>query len=101
VRYSHTYSCYERGVETINALHWLDLMPRPRRGGLSFAQAWVRHHDRYDSVIGTRRARLARREPALEVSRRPLMYLKRHRRKIACADVRIDDRESLKLEANE
>jgi predicted dithiol-disulfide oxidoreductase (DUF899 family) len=47
----HTYSCYERGVETINgAYHWLDLMPKGRdEEGLSFAQAWVRHHDRYDS----------------------------------------------------
>ena len=39
------------GVETINgAYHWLDLMPKGRdEEGLSFAQAWVRHHDRYDS----------------------------------------------------
>ncbi|HLW69642.1 MAG TPA: thioredoxin family protein [Candidatus Binataceae bacterium] len=47
----HTYSAYERGVETINgAYHWLDLMPKGRdEAGLTFAQSWVRHHDRYGS----------------------------------------------------
>jgi predicted dithiol-disulfide oxidoreductase (DUF899 family) len=47
----HTYSCYERGVETVNgAYQWLDLMPKGRdEEGLSMAQAWVRHHDRYGS----------------------------------------------------
>jgi predicted dithiol-disulfide oxidoreductase (DUF899 family) len=46
----HTYSCYERGVEAINgAYHWLDLMPKGRdEEGLTFTQAWARHHDRYD-----------------------------------------------------
>jgi predicted dithiol-disulfide oxidoreductase (DUF899 family) len=45
----HTYSAYERGVDTINgAYRWLDLMPKGRdEGGLTFTQAWVRHHDRY------------------------------------------------------
>jgi predicted dithiol-disulfide oxidoreductase (DUF899 family) len=47
----HTYSCYERGVETVNgAYHWLDLMPKGRdEEGLSFTMGWVRHHDRYGS----------------------------------------------------
>jgi predicted dithiol-disulfide oxidoreductase (DUF899 family) len=45
-----TYSTYERGVETINgAYHWLDLMPKGRdEEGLTFTQAWVRHHDNYE-----------------------------------------------------
>lgn len=46
----HTYSGYERGVETVNGTyHWLDLMPKGRdEKGLSFSMSWVRHHDRYD-----------------------------------------------------
>jgi predicted dithiol-disulfide oxidoreductase (DUF899 family) len=46
----HTYSAYQRGVEPINgAYHFLDLMPKGRdEAGLNFAQAWVRHHDRYE-----------------------------------------------------
>ena len=46
----HTYSAYSRGVDTINgAYRWLDLMPKGRdEAGLTFTQAWVRHHDRYD-----------------------------------------------------
>ena len=45
----HTYSAYERGVDTINgAYRWLDLMPKGRdEAGMTFKQAWVRHHDRY------------------------------------------------------
>ena len=46
----HTYSAYSRGVDTINGTYrWLDLMPKGRdEAGLTFTQAWVRHHDRYD-----------------------------------------------------
>jgi predicted dithiol-disulfide oxidoreductase (DUF899 family) len=46
----HTYSAYQRGVEPINgAYHFLDLMPKGRdETALNFAQAWVRHHDRYE-----------------------------------------------------
>ncbi|HEV8713900.1 MAG TPA: DUF899 domain-containing protein [Candidatus Binatia bacterium] len=46
----HTYSCYARGVDMLNgAYHYLDLVPKGRdEAGLSFAQAWVRRHDRYD-----------------------------------------------------
>jgi predicted dithiol-disulfide oxidoreductase (DUF899 family) len=45
----HTYSCYERGLDMMNAAyHYLDLVPRGRdETGLSYTQAWVRHHDKY------------------------------------------------------
>ena len=47
----HTYSCYARGIDMLNgAYHYLDLVPRGRdEEGLEFTQAWVRHHDTYDS----------------------------------------------------
>ena len=47
----HTYSCYARGLDALNAAyHWLDRMPKGRdEEGLTFTQAWVRHHDRYQS----------------------------------------------------
>ncbi len=46
----HTYSCYSRGVDMLNvAYHYLDLVPKGRdEDHLSFSQAWVRHHDKYD-----------------------------------------------------
>jgi predicted dithiol-disulfide oxidoreductase (DUF899 family) len=45
----HTYSCYERGLDMLNAgYHLLDLVPKGRdEDGLPFAQAWVRHRDSY------------------------------------------------------
>jgi predicted dithiol-disulfide oxidoreductase (DUF899 family) len=45
----HTYSCYARGLDLMNAAYnYLDLTPKGRdEDGLSFAQAWVRYHDRY------------------------------------------------------
>jgi predicted dithiol-disulfide oxidoreductase (DUF899 family) len=45
----HTYSCYARGLDMMNAgYHYLDLVPRGRdEAGLSYPQAWVRHHDSY------------------------------------------------------
>ena len=45
----HTYSCYERGLDMMNAAyHYLDLVPKGRdEEGLSFTQAWVRHRDKY------------------------------------------------------
>jgi len=45
----HTYSCYERGLDMMNAAyHYLDLVPKGRDEiGLTFPQAWVRHHDNY------------------------------------------------------
>lgn len=46
----HTYSTYARGIDAMNAAYqYLDLVPKGRdEDGLRFAQAWVRHHDRYD-----------------------------------------------------
>ncbi|MBV8452390.1 MAG: DUF899 domain-containing protein [Deltaproteobacteria bacterium] len=46
----HTYSCYERGLDMLNAgYHLLDLVPKGRgEEGLTFPQAWVRHRDRYE-----------------------------------------------------
>jgi predicted dithiol-disulfide oxidoreductase (DUF899 family) len=45
----HTYSCYSRGLDMLNAAyHYLDLVPKGRdEEGLPYAQAWVRHHDNY------------------------------------------------------
>jgi predicted dithiol-disulfide oxidoreductase (DUF899 family) len=47
----HTYSCYSRGIDIVNgAYHFLDLAPKGRdEEKLEFTQAWVRHHDRYES----------------------------------------------------
>jgi len=44
-----TYSCYSRGVDMLNgAYHYLDLVPKGRdEAGMPYAQAWVRHHDKY------------------------------------------------------
>jgi predicted dithiol-disulfide oxidoreductase (DUF899 family) len=48
-RVFHTYSCYERGLDMMNAAyHYIDLVPNGRNeAGLSFPQAWVRRHDEY------------------------------------------------------
>ena len=45
----HTYSTYERGLDTlIAAYNYIDLTPKGRdEAGLSFPMAWLRHHDRY------------------------------------------------------
>lgn len=50
----HTYSCYDRGVEMLNAgYHYLDLVPKGRdEEGLPFGMAWLRHRDSYDSATG-------------------------------------------------
>jgi predicted dithiol-disulfide oxidoreductase (DUF899 family) len=47
----HTYSTYARGIDLLNGTYnVLDLMPKGRdEDGLEFSQAWVRHHDRYES----------------------------------------------------
>jgi predicted dithiol-disulfide oxidoreductase (DUF899 family) len=53
----HTYSCYARGIDMMNATYqYLDLVPKGRdEQGLEDPQAWVRHHDRYqDSAHGHR-----------------------------------------------
>ena len=46
----HTYSCYERGLDMLNAgYHLLDLVPKGRdENDLAFPQAWVRHRDSYE-----------------------------------------------------
>ena len=46
----HTYSCYERGLDMLNAgYHLLDLVPKGRdEEGLTFPQAWVRYRDSYE-----------------------------------------------------
>jgi predicted dithiol-disulfide oxidoreductase (DUF899 family) len=57
----HTYSCYARGLDMMNAAyHYLDLVPKGRdEAGLPYNQAWVRHHDNY----GTPDADPRQREP--------------------------------------
>src|SRR5215470_4255940 len=48
----HTYSCYERGIDMMNAAyHYLDLVPRGRdeANERPYPQAWVRHHDNYNA----------------------------------------------------
>lgn len=46
----HTYSCYARGIDMMNATYqYLDLVPKGRdEQGLEEPQAWVRYHDRYE-----------------------------------------------------
>jgi len=46
----HTYSCYSRGVDMMNATyHYLDLTPRGRdEDGPEGRLARVRYHDRYE-----------------------------------------------------
>lgn len=45
----HTYSCYSRGLDMLNAAyHYLDLVPKGRgEANLPFTQSWVRHRDQY------------------------------------------------------
>ena len=45
----HTYSCYARGLDPLNATYQLlDLVPSGRNEEeLSFPMAWVNHHDKY------------------------------------------------------
>ena len=47
----HTYSCYARGLDMLNAAyHYLDLVPKGRdEAGLPHAMAWVRLRDEYSS----------------------------------------------------
>jgi len=47
----HTYSTYARGLDKLNAAyHYLDIVPKGRdEADLPYAQAWIRHHDKYDS----------------------------------------------------
>ncbi len=44
----HTYSCYARGIDMLNATYqFLDLVPKGRDEA-GYPQAWVRYHDRYE-----------------------------------------------------
>ncbi len=45
----HTYSCYGRGIEMMNAAYqYLDLVPKGRdEAGLPHTMAWVRYRDSY------------------------------------------------------
>ncbi len=47
----HTYSCYARGLDAMNAAYqWLDLTPKGRdEATLAYPMAWLRHRDRYDT----------------------------------------------------
>lgn len=49
----HTYSTYSRGLDgLIGTYNFLDLVPKGRdEEGLEHTMSWVRHHDRYDSVL--------------------------------------------------
>ncbi len=46
----HTYSCYARGLDSLNGCYQLlDLVPKGRdESELPMPMAWVRHHDRYE-----------------------------------------------------
>ena len=46
----HTYSCYARGLDMLNAAYqFLDLTPKGRNeAGLPYPMSWVRHHDKYE-----------------------------------------------------
>jgi predicted dithiol-disulfide oxidoreductase (DUF899 family) len=45
----HTYSCYSRGIDAMNATYqYLDLVPKGRdEAGLPHTMTWVRYHDAY------------------------------------------------------
>jgi predicted dithiol-disulfide oxidoreductase (DUF899 family) len=45
----HTYSCYSRGLDMMNAgYHYLDLVPKGRdEAELPWPMAWVRYRDEY------------------------------------------------------
>jgi len=45
----HTYSCYARGLDTLNgAYHHMDLVPKGRdEKGLPFSMAWLKRNDEY------------------------------------------------------
>ncbi|HLZ55652.1 MAG TPA: thioredoxin family protein [Ktedonosporobacter sp.] len=47
----HTYSCYARGIDMMNATYqYLDLVPKGRdEAGQEDPQYWVRYHDRYEN----------------------------------------------------
>ena len=53
----HTYSTYARGIDLLNGTYnLLDLVPKGRDEDPDDPQSWVRHHDRYDSLVKLARA---------------------------------------------
>lgn len=48
----HTYSCYARGLDMMNAAYqFLDLVPKGRdEGALPYTMSWVKLHDLYEAV---------------------------------------------------
>jgi predicted dithiol-disulfide oxidoreductase (DUF899 family) len=50
----HTYSCYERGLDMMNAAYqYLDLTPLGRHEeGLPYPMDWVRLRDKYEPAAG-------------------------------------------------
>ena len=48
----HTYSCYARGLDMLNAAyHYLDLVPKGRdEDALGYPMAWVRLRDEYGAA---------------------------------------------------
>lgn len=46
----HTYSCYSRGLDMMNAgYHYLDLVPKGRdEEGLPYGMEWLRRRDEYE-----------------------------------------------------
>jgi predicted dithiol-disulfide oxidoreductase (DUF899 family) len=47
----HTYSCYARGLDMLNAAyHWLDLVPKGRDESGPHKMSWVRLHDQYEQA---------------------------------------------------
>ena len=47
----HTYSCYARGLDMMNAAyHYLDLVPKGRDETGDHKMAWVRHRDSYEGA---------------------------------------------------
>lgn len=49
----HTYSCYSRGLDMMNAAyHYLDLTPKGRdEDDLEFSMAWLRRRDQYGEGV--------------------------------------------------
>jgi predicted dithiol-disulfide oxidoreductase (DUF899 family) len=48
----HTYSCYARGLDMMNAAyHYLDLVPKGRDEVDAHPQAWVRYRDSYEDNV--------------------------------------------------
>jgi predicted dithiol-disulfide oxidoreductase (DUF899 family) len=51
-RLFHSYSTYQRGLDTfLNTYHLLDLTPLGRQEEDGRIQSWIRHHDRYSEEL--------------------------------------------------